>query len=95
MAIAIFIGISEHDAKLFRASKGKLVPHGDGAYLLKEIHRITSPSFAIRNSTASEQRFVAELRPCATDPAQPSAAPAVQQRIELAFDQNEFTMREI
>jgi len=95
MALAIFIGISEIDANLFLECKGSLVPHGDGAYFIREVHRIQSASFAIRKSSTPEERFVAELRPCPPNAPKKIASAAVHQRIEAAFAKNEFTMKEI
>jgi hypothetical protein len=95
MPLAIFIGINATEARSFIQSKGKLVPHGDGFYLLREIHQFRSKSFADRKSETLIEHFVAELRPCPPDAAKPPAAPDVLQRIEQAFDRNEFTMRQI
>lgn len=95
MPLAIFIGINETEARSFIQSKGKLVPHGDGFYFLREVHQFRSASMADRKSETLVERFVAELRPCPPDAAKASATPDVLQRIEIAFDRNEFTMRQI
>ena len=95
MPLAIFIGLKEADGNAFKENKGKIVVHGNSTYVLREVHEFTSASLADRNSDVMERRVVAELRPCAPDESKGNVSAPVKQRIDFAFDSNEFTMHQL